>query len=416
MNICLIRPPSPELLDDRIDPPTGLLYLGTALKHSGHDVTILDFAGGQHHDIPSADIYGMTLFTSSYPDAITLRDKIRQISQSPIMVGGPHASALPEETAKDFDYVIVGEAEVTLPSLIEEMATDQEHSDNIINCIAPQDLSKLPYNDYSLVDINSYDRVTAGETTVSILSGRGCPWKCIYCHTAALGDKVRMRSPEHVMGELYQLDEEYDVAALRFIDDNFLMNRRFLREIAPMLEAFGKPYRVYCRAQDLTEGTVPLLAESGCKMVGCGVESGSQKMHEIMGTGKSVEKMTKGITLAKEQGIEIRAGIIVGFPGETWKTVKESVKNLKKMPIDSYNLFNFIPLPGTDPFIHPEMYGITEISDDWKDFFMLYGENEATYPFSHENMDRETLAEMRAYMIEELDEVFKPSLMDSEFK
>jgi tRNA A37 methylthiotransferase MiaB len=108
--------------------------------------------------------------------------------------------------------------------------------------------------------------------------------------------------------------------------------------------------------------------------------------------------------------------LIVGYPGETWETVKESVANLKKMPLDSYNLFNFVPLPGTEPFHNPAKYGITWISKNWKDFYILCGDNEASYAFEHEMLDRKTLAQMRTYMIEELDKVFMPAQHDDEYK
>ncbi len=415
MNICLIHPPAPELIDDRIDPPTGLLYLATALKSYGHNVRILDFAGNQSPAIPPADIYGMTLYTTSYPEAILLRDRIRSISSSPVMVGGPHASALPEKTAKDFDYVVVGEAEVTLPPLIERMAA-REHPNNVIYCAAPQKLDDLMYNDYSLVDIASYNRIVAGEKAFSILSSRGCPWRCKYCTTSTLEQKVRSRSVEHVIGELILLDRQYGVIALRFIDDNFLMNLPFLRRFAPRLKEYEKPYKAYGRASDLSEETVDLLADSGCKMVACGVESGSQEMHEKMGTKKSVKKMIEGITLARKRGINIRVGILMGFPGETWDTVKESLNNLRKMPFNSYNLYNFVPFPGTEPFNNPGAFGITWISSNWKDFFLLHGHNETNYAFEHRDLDRKTLAEMRAFMISELDKIALPSLKDKEFK
>ena len=415
MRICLIRPPTPELLNDRIDPPVGLLFIGTSLKQHGHEVEILDFAGGETPSISDADVYGLTLFTTSYAEAITIRDKIRAVSDAPIIVGGPHAQALPERSAKDFDYVVIGEAELDLPAIIHRIA-DRSLPSRIIYTKAPPDLGALPFNDYSLVDVSSYNRVVAGEIAFSILSGRGCPFKCLYCYTAALAEKVRLRPVDHLMAELYKLDEEYHVNALRFIDDNFLMSRPFFKQLAPRLREFGKPYRVYCRAVDLTSERCELLAWSGCKMVACGIESGSQKMQDLMNTRKDVKKMTDGVVAAKRAGIEVRAGLIVGYPGETWETVKESVANLKKMPLDSYNIFNFVPLPGTDPYHNPAKYGITRISDDWKDFFILCGENEASYAFEHESLNKTMLAEMRKYMITELNQVFQPALADNDYK
>ena len=415
MRICLIRPPAPELMNDRIDPPLGLLFVGTALKMRGHHVEILDFAGGESPTIPRADLYGMTLFTTSYPDALVIKDEIRKISDAPIIVGGPHPQALPKETAEDFDYVVVGEAEGQLPDMVDQMA-ERTFPTRVVYTKTPPNLGDLPYNDYSMVDVPSYNRVVAGQVAFSILSGRGCPFRCTYCYTAALAEKVRLRPVDHLMTELYQLNEAYGLNALRFIDDNFLMSRRFFKELAPRLREFGKDYRVYCRAVDLTPDRCELLAWSGCKMVACGIESGSQKMQDLMNTRKDVQKMTDGVIAAKKCGIEVRAGLIVGYPGETWDTVKESVECLKKMPLDSYNLFNFVPLPGTEPFHNPRKYGITWISSNWKDFYILCGENEASYAFEHETLDRQTLGEMRSYMIEELNKVFMPALHDDEYK
>lgn len=415
MKICLIRPPAPELLNDRIDPPIGLLFLATSLKHYGHAVDLIDFAGGESPNIPQADIYGITLFTTSYDEALKIRDHIRGISRAPIIVGGPHAQALPSSTSADFDYVIVGEAEAALPSLIGSLA-DRSNTSKIIYTKPPPDLGALPYNDYSLVDIPSYNRVVAGQTAFSILSGRGCPYKCTYCYTAALAERVRLRPVEHLMGELYALESQYGVNALRFVDDNFLMSRSFFTNLAPHLKDFGRPYRVYCRAVDLTEERCRLLAWSGCKMVACGIESGSQQMQDLMNTRKNVAKMTEGVRAARRYGIEVRAGLIVGFPGETWNTVIESVEALKQMPLNSYNLFNFVPLPGTDCYHNPQKYGIKWISKDWKDFYILCRDNEASYAFEHENLDRSTLREMREYMIQELSKSALPAQNDAEYK
>lgn len=415
MRICLIRPPAPELLNDRIDPPLGLLFLGTALKQQGHELTVLDFAGGESPSIPEADLYGLTLYTTSYPDALKIRDEIRAFSDAPIMVGGPHPQALPKETAEDYDYVVVGEAEKEIPPLVERMA-ERSLPTRIIYAQVPPDLGALAYNDYSLVDVSSYNRVVAGQVAFSILSGRGCPFRCTYCHTAALAEKVRLRPVAHLLGELRELEDKYQVNSLRFVDDNFLMSRKFFTELAPHLRDFGKPYRVYCRAVDLTPDRCELLAWSGCKMVACGIESGSQKMQDLMNTRKNVQKMTEGVIAARNAGLEVRAGLIVGYPGETWETVKESVANLKQMPFQHYNLFNFVPLPGTEPFHNPQKYKIRWISKSWKDFFILCGDNEASYAFESETLDRQTLAEMRSYMIEELNTVFAPARDDTAYK
>ncbi len=139
-------------------------------------------------------------------------------------------------------------------------------------------------------------------------------------------------------------------------------------------------------------------------------------MQDLMNTRKNVAKMTEGVRAARRYGIEVRAGLIVGFPGETWNTVIESVEALKQMPLNSYNLFNFVPLPGTDCYHNPQKYGIKWISKDWKDFYILCRDNEASYAFEHENLDRSTLREMREYMIQELSKSALPAQNDAEYK
>ena len=415
MRVCLIRPPSPELLNDRIDPPMGLLYIGTSLEQAGHTVTLLDFAGGQSPDIPDADVYGLSLFTTAYPEALVIRDQIRAKSTAPIMVGGPHAEALPRETARDFDYVVVGEAEAELPDLIEPIAS-RRLDKQVIFVKRPENLDALSINNYDLVDMTSYSREMGGQRAFSVLSGRGCPYRCVYCYTAALGGKVRFRSVDHLMSELDTVDRRYGMDGLRFIDDNFLMSRRFFKSLAPVLKEFDKPYRVYCRAADLTPDRCELLAESGCRMAASGVETGSQVMHDRMNTRKNVEQMAEGIRAARDNGIDVRVGLIVGYPGETWDTVRESVENLKKMDFNSYNLFNFVPLPGTDPYRNPKKYGIKWLSDDWKNYYVMHGDNEGSYAFEHETLTRRDLRDMREFMIEELNKTFLPAQDDLEYK
>jgi radical SAM superfamily enzyme YgiQ (UPF0313 family) len=152
MRICLIRPPTPELLNDRVDPPIGLLFIGTSLKQNGHEVQILDFAGGVTLEIPEADVYGVTLFTTSYPEALAIRDRIRAVSDAPIVAGGPHAQALPLKTSEDFDYVVVGEAELDFPRIVQRIV-DRTLPERIFNAKSPADLAALPFNDYSLVAV-----------------------------------------------------------------------------------------------------------------------------------------------------------------------------------------------------------------------------------------------------------------------
>ena len=403
MKISLIRPSDPETLNDRVDLPIGLLYVGTPLKEAGHDVEILDFTGGYTPEIKDADLYGINLYTTSYPDALEIRDKIRSVSNSPIMVGGPHTLGKTDECVKDFDYVVIGEAEIDLPPMVGKMA-DRSLSNPVLRCKPPKLLGELSIPDYTLVDLDTYGRKIVSGRAVSIISGRGCPFRCTYCFTAALAEKVRLRPKEHLMEELHHLVDNYGVEMFRFVDDNFLMARRYFRSLVPHLKDLGKPYAVFARAQDLRPDLCSLLAESGCVQVNTGVEHGAQSMHDLMNTRKNVETMITGVTAAKANGIYTRISLIVGYPGETWDTVRESIRNLKRMPFDSYAIYNFIPLPGTPLYDSPEEYGITWLSPDYKDYYLIHGEGKTAFAFESDGVTRQLLKEWRDYMISELDE------------
>jgi anaerobic magnesium-protoporphyrin IX monomethyl ester cyclase len=413
MRICLVRPAAPELLDDRLDPPLGLLLLGAALRTQGFEAQIVDCAGGVAVEIPDADLYGISVYTTSYPEALALRDAIRRRSDAPVVAGGPHATALPAETSRDFDYVCVGEAEITFPEIAPSLAA-RRRPDPIVVCRPPSNLDALPLAAYSLVDLDAYRRVVAGKVARSILSSRGCPFRCRYCATATLGGSLRLRSPESILEELRSLDRISPFEAVRFVDDNFLIRRRTFGELMAGLARLGRPFRIYCRASDLSVTRCQALVEAGCRMVACGVESGSARMHSLMGTRKDVRAMIQGLRSARRAGLAIRIGLIVGYPGETWETVCESIENLRRMAFDSYNLYNFVPFPGTDPYRRPERYGITWLSANWKDYFVLAGVNEASCAFEHRDLSRDTLARMRHFMIERLDQISRPALEDVE--
>ena len=196
--------------------------------------------------------------------------------------------------------------------------------------------------------------------------------------------------------------------SIYFFDDNFIVDKSLLRELLPRLKEFGMPYKAGGRAQNITPELAKKLAESGDKALFVGVESGSQYMHDLMSTGKNVERMAKGIINAKNAGMEVFVGIIIGFPGETWATIQESAENLAKMPLDSYNLFNFIPYPNTDAYKHPEKYGITHLSENWEEYFGIWGENQGGFAFEHKDFNHNDLRNWRSYMTEKLSRTTMP--------
>jgi len=275
-DICLIFTPAYELLEDRLEAPLGILYLATWLNSKGFDAQVCDLAGlaAQDWQIPVADFYGFSTFSTTYHRTLQVRDIARRVNpKAKLIAGGPHASVLPNEVAPDFDYVVVGEGELALLDLLGGMRNRK-----IVYGEPVANLDELPYPDYSLVDVGSYRRVVAGKPSFSILSSRGCPYRCLFCNSTIMGahKPVRFRSPTNVVGEIEQMRNAYGDLAFRFQDDIFGANLSWLRLFTMLLKPLNVTYRAFVRANQCANGEfTDLLYEGGCRHVAIGVESGS---------------------------------------------------------------------------------------------------------------------------------------------
>jgi radical SAM superfamily enzyme YgiQ (UPF0313 family) len=165
MKVCLVHPAHHNCTDDRLDPPLGLLYLATALRDNGVEVSVSDLSGSYEIDIPFADVYGITAYISTLKEVKLIFNKCKQINPNcKVVVGGAHASVRPN----DFDYVdkvIMGQGE---EQLVKYVTGKDVRIDNI--SIFPS---------YDLIDIKSYHRTIDDNMSLPVLTSRGCPFKCL---------------------------------------------------------------------------------------------------------------------------------------------------------------------------------------------------------------------------------------------
>jgi radical SAM superfamily enzyme YgiQ (UPF0313 family) len=159
--------------------------------------------------------------------------------------------------------------------------------------------------------------------------------------------------------------------AIRFNDDNFLLNRERVLRICELLHSLDVRFRIFARADCLDPEICHSLAHAGCRHISVGVESLSPLMLARMGKATSVERIRNGLRAAHRAGISTRGFFICGFPGETDETVQESVDGLIELALDEAVVYPCIPYPGTDLFARPERYGITWIDDDFSRFIQV---------------------------------------------
>lgn len=407
-DLCLVHTPVYELQDDRLEPPLGLLYLATTARKAGFDVSICDLAGVEKDlwSLPKARMYGFTTYSTTYSRTLELVERARRTNPEAVMVaGGAHASALPQLVAEDFDHVVIGEGELAICELLLGITADKIITGHPISA-----LDKLPYIDYSLVDVDSYHRIVDGKKSFTILSSRGCPYGCLFCNSIIMGGHkpVRFRSPSFVVGEMMGIRKRYGDVNFRFGDDLFGGRRSWMEKFVKESKCLDNlTYRAFVRLDQCAAdwGFTDMLAESGCKHIAVGLESGSDAILSAMNKGITAREARNGIRQAKASGLLVRVYLIVGFPGETWETVNETIELVRETRPNEFVAYPLIPYPGTPLYHEPEKYGLLNVDHDFHKYFQICGDKESHFVYDLANADRVELQAMKDHMVHELEQM-----------
>jgi radical SAM superfamily enzyme YgiQ (UPF0313 family) len=173
-----------------------------------------------------------------------------------------------------------------------------------------------------------------------------------------MGRNFRTRSVENIKMELRQLSNDYGIQWIRFPDDNLMLNKKWFNEFLDMMITTGLKWTCLARADDLTEDIVRKMRSARCQEIFFGVESGSQMLLNKMNKNIKVEKNINAIKICKEVGIKSCAYMMFGFPGEDEKTINETIQFLENTNPDKSRISQFLPIPGSDVYFHPEKYNI----------------------------------------------------------
>jgi radical SAM superfamily enzyme YgiQ (UPF0313 family) len=196
-------------------PLMGPVYLGTILKNEGHDVAIHNenFKEIDFSKIKDADVLGISMMTSTAPRGYEIAEYYRAANpKGKVIIGGSHATFLPEEAAQYADHVVIGEAESVISDLI------RNGGEKIIQGSPLENLDELPFPDFSLIEGYGKRR-----PMTPVMTSRGCPYDCEFCSvTPMFGRRYRFRSTENIIEELSQHKHK----RLFFYDDNFTANRK----------------------------------------------------------------------------------------------------------------------------------------------------------------------------------------------
>ena len=411
--ILFVKTPMPLLVDDALEADMGLLCVATFIKQQVEVETLyLDLSIEPpeilYETANDAKIICFSTFTANYCTTIELVKSLRQRLDKDVVfiAGGHHATALPQIVAYDFDYVIVGEGERACAELVENIIVGKLPKERIIVSPCIEDLNTTAPIDYGLVKIEKYTRKLNGRKSISILTSRGCPYCCEFCNsTLTKMYGVRFRSAENVHGEILYLNKKYGTTAFRIQDDIFSINRPRLRKLAELLEPLHFDFRCFARIDNIDSEMVQLFKRIGISHVSLGIESGSQKILDSMNKGINIKNIIQNMRLIKDSGLISRVFLIVGFPGETYATLDETISLIKAIKPDEISVYPLIPYPGTPLYNNPEKYGITYIDKDFSKYYQIYGDKKSGYVFETKQTTISELLDMRNYLVDKVAEV-----------
>lgn len=339
-------------------PPMGICCISESLDAGGHDPVIVDWGMDRTLPLNDVDFVGVSTTTLTYFDA---REIIRQVKQTapdvPVIIGGAHASALPEFVLGDSgaDAVVTGEGE----RIMKEIADGLRRPHGIIRAPVIDDLDSLPFPRYKNLDLRrkyftgtaiARSRWALPQPSIAIMAKRGCPFDCTFCASASLnGRRVRFRSVAGVMSELDFLKSEYGVRGIFFHDDTFTVKRPWALELCEQIARRRVSWICGTRVDMVNPDLLAVMRKAGCEFIEYGIESGSERMlRDVIKKGITPRQVLDSVRATKKAGIGVIANYMFGFPTETESDMKATLSLLKKVPSDVVEVSIFMPMPGAE--------------------------------------------------------------------
>lgn len=348
MKIALVRPKYKTHL---ITPPLGIGYISSYLKSKDWDVKIID---GLNLNLDNnqivercrdCQVVGISCLTDFYNETIDLSKKLKA-SGKIVVLGNVHPSVLPEDSLRDTgaDYVIVGEGEISFEQLLQNLKEQKKEPIPGVCFLGQKNfqprelnyqLDDLPFPDWENMDPRTYCKAPHGALiknfpVAPVVTTRGCPYTCKFCASPKFwGGKLRFRSPENVITEIEYLVNNFGVKEIHFEDDNMTFDRDHVIKICNLILerkikiSWATPNGI--RADRVDMDLLKLMKKSGCYYVVFGIESGNQEILNNINKNETLDDVEKAVNMASKIGLLTQGFFILGLPGETEETVKNSI-------------------------------------------------------------------------------------------
>lgn len=394
MKIVLINPRScnPEEIQKKCFVPVNLLYLASSLLHNGYKAEVIDAnAFGLTDDAvaeqvrqKSPDLIGISLLSETMARTFHLTERLKNACpRATIILGGPHANAMPENVLKEFadvDLVLTGECEESLVTLIRALEHEIDISlvpglfyrqdGNIISNPAAEpirDLDGMPFPARDPLspayEKNKYYMILEKQRPVeTLMTSRCCPFQCAFCSN--IPGKFRARSPENVVSEIVARYDSgitnFDIADANFTHDPGRALRIFDLIIQEKLKI---SFRFKSRTTVISPELVNKARQAGAYLISMGMESGSQEILSRMNKKTRIEENVKACETVMKAGLKLNTGWIIGFPGETRETIRETTRLILKVKPTTASIQRLVPYPKTA--VYEEAKAENSLIGDW---------------------------------------------------
>lgn len=362
--------------------PLGVMSIGAYVRSKGYSVDII--VGDLRHiknELTARDLGKTMLGFSATTDVIDLAVELCAWLKNTIsadlfcVIGGFHATALPEQTLRtsDFDCLVEGEGELTVLEILENFLhgqkienilgawTKDENKNPISTSPRPliEDLNILPKPAFDLVPFDSWKGLIRThdvhcERVGYLLTSRGCPFDCVFCDSKSMWHrKLRAYSTEYCVDLIEHLIDQYQLDGISFLDDEVVAHKKRILALCAELQRRGLhkkfKWEAHASAARSDPDVFKAMKDAGCVLVRIGLESGSRRILTFLKKGAAtVEKNHSAVNFARQAGLNVFGSFIIGSPDETIDDIVQTIHFIKNSKITDAAVFVAVPYPGTE--------------------------------------------------------------------
>ena len=363
MNILFVTSAAPEktpLKTAEKRPPLGLGSLISLVRNAGHKVFFIDnylkpsnFIEEGYLQKNKIDFVGIHANTICYRDTLRMFKEIENLREKglwkgKIIVGGPHTSVALDTIPEFVDYIVQGEGERAILEII-----NGEVNQRVIRKERIRNLDSLPFQPWDIFNNLPYDyfcRWVDEKPVFTMNTSRGCPFNCAFCSVGSIWGRVYTYfSADRIISEIEYLIKNYHAKGIYFREDNFTLSLDRTREFCEKLikKNFNISWACETRVSNLSEEVIKLMSAAGCKAFFLGVESGSQKVLDILNKNITVEQIRNVLGWCKKYNIRTFCSLITGVPGETYEDYLLTKKLMDELKPYSYGFSIFVGIPNS---------------------------------------------------------------------